>query len=161
MMMSLKPVLAAFAAGAFVGALVTLPADAATSGRTFQYMKVERACGSPRPGHMACFAMKLVPVAPGTPGAQPMAAVAPNDNFGPSTFGYTPTALATAYGFDPAAALATPQTVAIVDAHDNPHAKADLNTFDANYGLLAETSTSFKKVNQSGNASPLPTFDQG
>src|SRR5262249_59975710 len=36
----------------------------------------------------------------------------------------------------------------------------DLNTFDAQYGLPAETSTSFKVVNQRGGAT-LPTPDQG
>ena len=105
--------------------------------------------------------MQLVPVANGTAGARPMAAATPNVNTGPSGFGYTPTALATAYGYDPTATLAKPQTVAIVDAKDDPHARADLNAFDTNYGLPAETTTSFKKVNQNGNASPLPTFDQG
>jgi subtilase family serine protease len=86
--------------------------------------------------------------------------VGPSFDTGPAG-GYAPSALATAYGYDPAAALTSPQTVAIVDAHNNPHALADLNAFDDQYGLPHETSATFKKVNQNGNASPLPTFDGG
>ena len=166
--MKTKSLFSMFSAAASIAALGTLPTSAALAhpatadtARTGQYATVQRACGAQRPGHDACFAMRLVPVPKGTPGARPMAVTTPNVNTGPSGFGYTPTALATAYGYDPAATLAKPQTVAIVDAHDDTHAKADLNAFDTQYGLPAETSTSFRKVNQNGNTSPLPTFDQG
>lgn len=156
--MNFKSVLAAFVATAASGALVTAPASAAPSnaratsaGRTAQYAKVERTCAAPRPGHEACFAMKLVPVRKGTPGAKPMAVLAPGVARGPAG-GYAPSALARAYGYDPAATLATPQTVAIVDAHNNPRVLSDLNHFDAQYGLPPETADSFTVVNQNGHA---------
>ena len=147
------------AATAVVAVPITASARTVTSGRV--YLVAKRECAAPKPGHKACFAMKLVRVAQGTAGARPMAIKAPSDMFGPSGFGYAPAALAGAYGYDPTQALAKPQTVAIVDAHDNPKALHDLNAFDTNYGLPVETASTFKKVNENGNAGPLPSFDSG
>jgi subtilase family serine protease len=50
------------------------------------------------------------------------------------------------------------QTVAIVDAYDDPNAEADLNAYRAQYGL---GDADFQKVNQDGDASPLPSADSG
>jgi PKD repeat protein len=49
-------------------------------------------------------------------------------------------------------------TVAIVDAYDDPTAEADLGVYRSKFGLPACTSTNgcFKKVNQTGAAAPLP-----
>src|SRR3954449_6339357 len=54
-------------------------------------------------------------------------------------------------------------TVAIVDAYDDPNAESDLATYRSNYGLPACTTANgcFKKVNGSGQSSPLPTADSG
>src|SRR5256885_15715046 len=69
--------------------------------------------------------------------------------FGPAG-GYTPAQLAKAYGLN--AGAATSQTVAIVDAFDDPSVRADLNAFDHHYGLPTETSTSLKVVSQTGGS---------
>jgi hypothetical protein len=55
------------------------------------------------------------------------------------------------------------RTVAIVDAFDDPNAASDLATFRSTYGLPACTTANgcFKKVNQAGAASPLPSGDYG
>jgi subtilase family serine protease len=60
------------------------------------------------------------------------------------------------------------QTVAIVDAYDDPTAKADLDFFDSTFGLPAfpscgggVTTACFQKVNQSGQPSPLPRKNAG
>ena len=55
------------------------------------------------------------------------------------------------------------RTVAIVDAFDDPNAAADLATFRSAYGLPPCTTANgcFKKVNQSGASSPLPSRDYG
>jgi PKD domain len=160
--MNSKALLAAVA-GVLTATALAAPATAsaarATSARTYAVTK--RECPAPKPGHKACFAMKLVPVAAGTAGAVPMIRRAPSVLTGPSGFGYTPAALAGAYGYVPAQALAKPQVVAIVDAQDNPHVKADLNTFDTNYGLATETAASFQKLNQNGCACNFPAFDAG
>ena len=49
-------------------------------------------------------------------------------------------------------------TIAVVDPFDDPTAESDLAAYRAQYGLPACTSTNgcFTKVNQSGDASPLP-----
>jgi len=54
-------------------------------------------------------------------------------------------------------------TVAIVDAFDNPNAEADLQVYRTQFGLGACTTENgcFRKVNQNGNASPLPRGDAG
>lgn len=55
------------------------------------------------------------------------------------------------------------QTIAIVDAFDNPNAEADLGVYRQQYGLPACTTANgcFKKVNQRGDASPLPQANPG
>jgi len=54
-------------------------------------------------------------------------------------------------------------TIAIVDAYDNPKAESDLAKYRAQYGLPACTTANgcFNKVNQNGDASPLPAADPG
>jgi subtilase family serine protease len=55
------------------------------------------------------------------------------------------------------------RTVAIVDAQDDPKAEADLGVYRSKLGLPACTTANgcFKKVNQNGQASPLPAADYG
>jgi subtilase family serine protease len=55
------------------------------------------------------------------------------------------------------------RTVAIVDAYDDPNAEADLAHYRSQLGLPACTTANgcFKKVNQNGQASPLPAADYG
>jgi subtilase family serine protease len=70
-----------------------------------------------------------------------------------SEAGYHPADLQSAYGLTTAsAAKGTGQTVAIVDAYDDPTAASDLATYRAQFGLSACTTANgcFKKVNQAG-----------
>ena len=55
------------------------------------------------------------------------------------------------------------QTVAIVDAYDDPTAEADLATYRATYGLPPCTSANgcFRKLNQDGKVGPYPPVDGG
>lgn len=55
------------------------------------------------------------------------------------------------------------QTVAVVDAYDDPNAASDLATYRSNFGLPACTTASgcFKKVNQDGVQGDYPTGDMG
>jgi len=131
------------------------PQAAATG--TVHYARIAPLCGQPKPGESACFGLKRVPVPASTPHA--IRYVVPDSvQTGPSG-GFTPDDLSTAYQVNPSAA--TGQTVAIVDAFDDPYALTELNAFDRYYGFPAETSTSFRKVNQAGARSPLPTADSG
>jgi hypothetical protein len=54
-------------------------------------------------------------------------------------------------------------TVAIVDAYDDPTAEADLGTYRSTSGLSACTTANgcFQKVNENGARSPLPARDSG
>ncbi|MGO9958319.1 MAG: hypothetical protein ACLP50_20520 [Solirubrobacteraceae bacterium] len=54
-------------------------------------------------------------------------------------------------------------TVAIVDAYDDPNAAADLAVFRSQYGLPACPTANgcFAKVNENGQSSPLPAGDLG
>jgi hypothetical protein len=77
--------------------------------------------------------------------------------------GYTPAQIRHAYAFDQvalpggAAADGTGQTIAVVDAFNDPNLQADLAVFDAQFGLAAANLT---VVNQTGGAA-LPTTDAG
>jgi hypothetical protein len=55
------------------------------------------------------------------------------------------------------------QTIAIVDAQDDPNAEADLGIYRSQFALPPCTTANgcFMKVNQSGFTSPLPTPDSG
>jgi subtilase family serine protease len=67
--------------------------------------------------------------------------------------GYTPCALQQAYGLSPSGGVG--QTVAIVDAYDDPNAEADLATYRSTFGLPACTTANgcFRKVDQNGGTS--------
>ncbi|MEU6479816.1 S53 family peptidase [Streptomyces sp. NPDC047017] len=76
---------------------------------------------------------------------------------GAAPSGYGPSDLQSAYKLP--ADGGTGQTVAVIDAYDDPNAEKDLATYRKQYGLPACTTSNgcFKKVNSSGNTSPLPS----
>ncbi|MEV5572402.1 S53 family peptidase [Spirillospora sp. NPDC052269] len=71
--------------------------------------------------------------------------------------GLSPANLQSAYKL-PSSTAGTGQTVAIVDAYDDPTAEADLNVYRSQYGLGPCTTANgcFKKVNQTGGNTPPP-----
>lgn len=75
--------------------------------------------------------------------------------------GFGPADLRSAYGLTTTGSAA--MTVAIVDAFDDPQAESDLATYRSTFSLPACTTANgcFRKVNQSGQASPLPRTDTG
>lgn len=78
--------------------------------------------------------------------------------------GYGPSDLQDAYGLTSAAASnGTGETIAIVDAYDDPNAEADLAKYRSQYDLPACTTANgcFKKVGQTGSTTSLPTADSG
>jgi subtilase family serine protease len=80
-------------------------------------------------------------------------------------FGYTPQNLANAYKWaDPTGSSWSwnGQTVAIVDAYDNPSAASDLNAYRSQFGLPPCTTSNgcFREVNQRGGTAP-PAGDTG
>jgi hypothetical protein len=121
-----------------------------------QYTVARHECAAPRRGQLSCYAMRLVPASKNTAGAQRLAATPSSVPKGPSGFGLTPDDLQKAYGYDRTTPVV--QTVAIVDAYDDPMAASDLAEFEANY-QLADTGQ-FLKVGQSGSATHLPAKDR-
>jgi subtilase family serine protease len=76
--------------------------------------------------------------------------------------GYGPSSLISAYNL-PSATAGTGQTVAIVDAMNDPTAEHDLGVYRAQFGIAACTTANgcFKKVNQNGSTTGLPPTDAG
>jgi PKD domain len=149
--------LLALAAGQALVSTSAAASPTVSASTSRQYVTVVPVCRAPKAKHAQCFALRRVKAQSTSPGARPMAA-SPSYATGPAG-GFTAGDLATAYGVN--ADTATTQVVGIVDAFDDPNAKADLNTFDSHYGLPAETSTSFRKVSQTGSTTTLPAADAG
>jgi Putative Ig domain len=121
------------------------PAAATASGA-----QVKHLCAKPsKPGMMACLALARTDVKQHmslTPNATPS--------------GYGPSDLQSAYALPSGG---SGQTVAIVDAQDDPNAESDLAAYRSQYGLPACTTANgcFKKVNQNGSTTGLPAPDAG
>jgi hypothetical protein len=105
-------------------------------------------CGDPLPGYARCHARVRIDgegnvVSNATPS------------------GLTPANLQAAYAIPTTGGAGV--TVAIVDAQDDPNAESDLAVYRAQFGLPPCTTANgcFKKVNESGQASPLPSGDTG
>jgi hypothetical protein len=102
------------------------------------------------------------PVAAGALTAGPEQEVSPAFSGSGVEGGYSPSDLRSAYEL----ASATPgagagQTVAVVDAYDDPHAESDLAAYRSEYGIPACTGADkcFEKVDQTGGSS-YPAFNR-
>ncbi len=117
-------------------------------------------CSAPAPGHAACLGVRLVPSTAAGSGVVPSASGAKPANSTPEPPGLSPQQLHKAYDLPLESPLedGKPQTIAIVDAYDDPRAEADLGVFDSQYGLPActEVNGCFTKINQQGFVAPLP-----
>ena len=105
------------------------------------------ACAKPRAGHAACLALVRTNVTARTRNAHPDAI--------PGGVGYGPAQLQSAYNL-PSSTAGGGQTVAVVDAFNDPNAASDLAAYRSSAGLPACGSGCFSVVNQNGAASPLP-----
>ncbi len=94
-------------------------------------------------------------------GLGPAPAVSPSYQGSGEEGGFSPSDLRSAYklGSDGGEG----QTVAIVDAYDDPKAESDLATYRKTYGLSPCTSENgcFEKVNQTGESTGYPSADTG
>jgi N-acetylneuraminic acid mutarotase len=119
---------------------------------------VRRVCGGPaRPGRAACMALERTDI-------KPHRGLYARGNAAAGPSGYGPTDLQSAYSL-PSPSAGTGQTVAVIDAYDDPNAEADLAVYRAQYGLPACTSATgcFQKVAQDGSTnypSPDPEWGQ-
>nr|WP_307624073.1 S53 family peptidase [Streptomyces sp. V3I7] len=137
-------------------ALTAPVGQAATTASPAHGVTTARSCAAPtQKDVMACNALKVTAGTPKSARAESdlTAAAAPA--------GYGPTSLQTAYNL-PSATGGSGQTVAIVDAYDDPNAEADLAVYRSQYGLPACTTANgcFQKVDQNGGTS-YPRGDSG
>lgn len=111
-----------------------------------------RACPSASGTRATCFADVVVGRDGSSVGRSPAAAKAP-------IVGLRPADIASAYRLTGGSS----GVIAVVDAYDYPNAEADLATYRAQWKLPACTTANgcFRKVNQRGDAAPLPEPDPG
>jgi subtilase family serine protease len=115
--------------------VITSPHRAAASGGLFRFQRV---CSDSFPGLARCHAWLRTDASGLVPDSS-------------TPLGLKPADLQAAYNLPSSTAGAT-QTVAIVDAFDDPNAEADLGVYRRQFGLPACTTANgcFKKVNQNG-----------
>ncbi|HKI90842.1 MAG TPA: S53 family peptidase, partial [Gaiellaceae bacterium] len=96
-------------------------------------------CPSPPAGYVHCHVLVTTDAR-----GNPLASTAPT-GLGPAT-------IQSVYGFPTGAAAGGGQTIAIVDAYDDPNAESDLGVFSSHYGLPDCTTANgcFTKVDQTG-----------
>src|SRR5271163_3134440 len=116
------------------------------------------ACGHPVRGHAACLAVVVPPTTTGSlkgsPAEATSAIASPSYTGTGIGGGYGPADLRSAYNL-PSESRGSGQTVAIVDAYNDPDAESDLAAYRSQYGESACTTANgcFKKVNQTGGTS--------
>lgn len=88
--------------------------------------------------------------------AHPPIVVLPQPNVVANVSGMTPSKIRVAYGLYAIANQGAGETIAIVDAYDNPYAESDLGVFTAKFGLSPCTTANgcFKKIYASGTKPP-------
>jgi hypothetical protein len=156
---SIRPV----AIAAVVLALLCVPGVAAGSVSPLPSSDytVRAVCARAARGRGGCLALQLVPRTAaararrhplGLIRSVPLAAPSP----GAGAFGLRPQDLHAAY--DLPASASSAQTVALVDAYNDPNAEADLKAYDEEFALPACTAGSgcFRQVNQNGETGSLP-----
>jgi subtilase family serine protease len=126
---------------------------------------VDLPCSNPANHGLAGHVLAAVQTRAGGPLRCFSQAIAPGQGLGPQIMagptGLGPKQIQSAYKL--AGLSSGGRTVAIVDAFDDPSAESDLATFRSAYGLPACTTANgcFKRVNQNGASSPLPSGDYG
>lgn len=152
----IRPLVGAVAAAGTVLGLVAVASPAsfgADGGTTDSSAAPVAVCADPPPGQVACQA-EVIP----DPSASKFRSFAKTTAEPPKGLG--PADIQSAYGIaaDVKAHAGKGRTVAIVDAYDDPTAEADLAVYRDTFGLPACTTDNgcFRKVNQRGEAGPLP-----
>ncbi|HTD09052.1 MAG TPA: PKD domain-containing protein [Solirubrobacteraceae bacterium] len=145
-----------------LASILSAPAAGGDSLAKTRYAKIGQVCPAPALGYSTCFALVRVPLTAATSAAAGVAPYVVNDgasSAGPAG-GLTPAQLAGAYNYEPANGGAG-QTVAIVDAYNDPDIEGDLATFDSEYGLppCTRANDCLRKVGETGRETSLPEAD--
>jgi hypothetical protein len=132
---------------------------------------VRPVCPAPAPGHASCLSMRLVARTQAARARLHPQAITHSakigvvekasechEAYGASCF--APQDLREAYfpGEQPDAPASEPQTIALVDAYNDPNAESDLKVYDEEFALPACTTGNgcFEKINQNGETTNLP-----
>jgi len=123
---------------------------------------VQQVCGKASPGQASCMAAALIPQT--TEARARTHPLGMTLSHGPKSaglaaegvYGLRPQDLHGAYELPTEAS--SPQTIALVDAYDDPTAETDLKVYDKEFGLPACTTANhcFEKINEEGKSAPLP-----
>ena len=142
--------IAALAAGLLATTPVTALAATSPAATTGPASHFRYSCGDNfSSGAKHCFVIKNTAAHPSAKTVQPNAI--------PSGNGYGPAQFQAAYGLTAASAAdGAGETVAVVDAYNDPTAASDLAAYRSAAGLPALTSGQFTVYNQNGATSPLP-----
>jgi len=146
---------------AFLIVLIAQPVAAVADGNwSYQYSCDQ----TPDPGYAACLGIRAIPSTNDVAGP---AAAQFHLQATPASYSSTPVSgalapadLHSAYQLPTDTSSASSQTVAIIDAYDDPTAEADLAVYSNRYGLPACTTANgcFTKINQNGG-STMPTVN--
>ncbi|MGO9961445.1 MAG: hypothetical protein ACLP50_36640 [Solirubrobacteraceae bacterium] len=167
--------------GALSPSALAAATDSLTGASDAGQVSIKDVCAAPGAGRAGCLATLLDTTANGqalslrptsaiepartvtgaqNPFTSPLAALASAPASAPEPAAGTPAYLQQAYDLSALSQTAgTGDTVAIVDAYDDPNAESDLAAYRANYGLPACSTVNgcFEKVNESGGTSyPAP-----
>ncbi|HEY1834136.1 MAG TPA: IPT/TIG domain-containing protein [Solirubrobacteraceae bacterium] len=135
--------------------------------------RVARVCPPPAPGRATCMALRLVPSSLTASDlkankARYRRAAAHREKVPalrkkPFPGFLTPERLHAAYSLPNETPTSSTQTIAVVDAFNDPTIEEDLAVYDKEFGLSTCTTANgcFKKINQNGKASPLPEDEGG
>jgi hypothetical protein len=145
----------ALAAAATAAVLVTVPTGA--SAAPAHGSNLRAVCGPADPGFARCLAQVRTDLHAGRGVRGPHAGAAAQAALPP---GYGPSQLRAAYRLPSTGGAG--QTIAVVEAGDDPRAEADLAVYRTTYGLPACTTANgcFRKANQRGQSTALPP-DEG
>jgi hypothetical protein len=148
-------ILGALAGLAALGMTAGLAPGAAPPASASQQPVMKAACRAARPGHERCLTL----YAPQAAVNRAIAAGIAGPPAAPAGWGATD--IEAAYRLP--ASRTSGQTVAVSIAYDTPRLEQYLNVYRTRYGLPRCTAASgcFRKVNQAGNATPLPPSGVG
>ncbi len=127
---------------------------------------VRAVCAAPLAGGARCLALELVPRTAAArarthPLGMTLSAPIRAGKASEGADGLRPADLHSAYSLP--TTTSSVQTIALVDAYNDPDAESDLQIYDEEFGLPACTAANgcFTKVNQEGKSSPLPKEEGG
>lgn len=154
------------------GALALGLTPAASASLSHSAYREENTCSAPAPGSAACLGVRLIStsITPADLRAQARRQTAEiQSGASPAVTNKTPLGglrpqdLHNAYSLPTESVSSSVQTIALVDAYNDPTAEADLAVYDKEFKLPACTSANgcFRKIDQEGKTSPLPATEGG